>query len=101
MENIKSYVDRIWCSRHKSDVEQILIEYAQYKVNELNISDVSTSFTCDLEPKVTFIKELWVGKVKVPVRTELDFSGVHPLQHEKILEIAHKIYCVDKQVNGC
>ena len=67
----------------------------------LNISDVSTSFTCDLEPKVTFINELWVGKVKVPVRTELDFSGVHPLQHEKILEIAHKIYCVDKQVNGC
>lgn len=67
----------------------------------LNISDVSTSFTCDLEPKITFINELWVGKVKVPVRTEIDFSGIHPSQHEKILEIAHKIYCVDKQVNGC
>jgi hypothetical protein len=63
----------------------------------LNISDVSASFTCYLEPKITFINELWVGKVKVPVRTELDFSGVHPLQHEKILEIAHKLYCVNKQ----
>ena len=40
MENIKSYVDRIWCSRHKSDVEKILIEYAQYKVNEFNKPDV-------------------------------------------------------------
>jgi hypothetical protein len=67
----------------------------------LNIADVSTSFTCDLEPKITFTNELWVGAVKVPVRTELDFSGVHPSQQEKILEIAHKIYCVDKQVNGC
>jgi hypothetical protein len=65
------------------------------------LADVSKSFTYDLEPKITFINELWVGKVKVPVRTELDFSGVHPLQHEKILKIAHKIYCVDKQVKGC
>lgn len=67
----------------------------------LKIADVSASFTCNLEPKVTFKNELWVGKVSVPVKTELDFSGVHPLQHEKILEIAYKIYCVDKQVNGC
>ena len=71
------------------------------KNTALNISDVSTSFNCDLEPKVTFINEIWVGKVKVPVKTELDFSGVHPLQHEKILEIVRKIYFVDKQVNGC
>jgi hypothetical protein len=66
----------------------------------LNIADVSTSLTCDLEPKVTFINELWIGAVKIPVRTELDLTGVHPSQHEKVLEIAHKIYCIDKKVRG-
>jgi len=68
---------------------------------KLNIGAVSTSFTCDLESKVTFINELWIGAVKIPVRTEVDLTGAHPSQHEKILEIALKIYCIDKQVNGC
>jgi len=37
----------------------------------------------NLEPKVTFTTDLWVGKVKIPVRTELDFNGLHSSQHEK------------------
>jgi hypothetical protein len=68
---------------------------------QLNIGVVSTSFTCEIAPKVTFINELWVGKVCVPIKTEVDFTNIHQSQHEKILEIAHKLYCVDKQVNGC
>lgn len=64
-----------------------------------NISDTGTSLTCDIEPKVTIESELWIGKVKVPVNTQLDFSEVHPSQREQILEIAYKLYCVDKQVN--
>lgn len=58
----------------------------------------STSLTCDVEPKVVFENELWVGKVKVPVRIELDFSEVHPLSHERILEIACKLYHKDMVV---
>jgi hypothetical protein len=57
-------------------------------------------FTYDIEPKVTFTTDLWVGKVKIPVRTELDFNGVHSSQHEKIIENTYKIYCVDKHLNG-
>lgn len=57
-------------------------------------------FTCDIKPKVTFTTDLWVGKVKIPVRTELDFNGVHSSQHEKIINIAYKIYNVDKHLNG-
>jgi hypothetical protein len=65
------------------------------------IHNVSNSLICRTEPKVTFINELWVGKVKVPVKTELDFSGVHESQHEKILELAQQIYYKDRQINGC
>ena len=52
----------------------------------------------NLEPKITFTNELWVGMVKVPVNTELDFRGVHPLQHERILKNVNKIYNVDRTI---
>lgn len=61
---------------------------------------VSDSFICRTEPKVVFENELWVGKVKVPIKTELDFSGVHELQYEKILALAQQIYYKDRQI-GC
>lgn len=65
----------------------------------IKIFDNIKSISLNLEPKVTFTNELWVGMVKIPVNTELDFSGVHHLQHERVLNIAHKIYCVDKKIN--
>jgi hypothetical protein len=56
----------------------------------INLSN--KTITCQAVPKVTITKELWVGKVCVPIKTELDFSGVHESQHEKMLELALKIY---------
>lgn len=67
----------------------------------LRIGGVSNTFICRTEPKVTFINELWIGKVKVPVKTELDFSNVHESQHEKVLKLAQQIYFKDRQINGC
>ena len=57
-------------------------------------------FTCEVEPKVTFVNELQVGSVVVPVRIELDFSGVHTSQHERVLSLAQQIYHKDKYING-
>lgn len=65
------------------------------------IHNVSNSFICQSETKVTFINELWVGKVKIPIKTELDFSGIHESQHEKILQLALQIYHKDRQINSC
>jgi hypothetical protein len=65
---------------------------------EIKISGTNNINILNLEPKITFTNELWVGKVKLPVNTELDFSGVHPLQHERVLEIANKIYNVNRTI---
>ncbi len=65
-----------------------------------NIVDNGDSLICNLESKITFINELWVGAIKIPVETTLDFSGVHISQQEKVLEIALKTYHKDKRVNG-
>lgn len=65
---------------------------------EIKMSDNEKSIRLNLEPKVTFTNQLWVGMVKVQVNTELDFSVVHPLQQERILEIANKIYNVDRTI---
>ena len=67
-------------------------------LGEIRMSNNEKFIRLNIEPKVTFINELWIGMVKVPVNTELDFSGVHPLQHERILEIANKIYNVDRTI---
>jgi hypothetical protein len=65
--------------------------------NYINTFTDKSFFTSNLKPKITFVNELWVGKVVIPVNTELDFSGVHPLQHQRVLEIANRIYNIDKK----
>lgn len=65
----------------------------------IKLSDSNSPFIVQSKPKVILLTELWVGMVKVPVKTELDFSGVHPLQHEVVLQAALNIYHKDKQIN--
>ena len=67
----------------------------------LNLDCVNNLLTCRSEPKMTFINEFWVGKVCIPVKTELDLTGVHESQHDKIIELAQKLYFKDRQVHGC
>ena len=62
-----------------------------YKMN-IKLYNSSSPIVVQSEPKVTFLTELWVGKVRVPVKTELDFSGVHPSQHGVVLKAAVHIY---------
>ena len=57
------------------------------------------SFTVESEPKVIFTNEMWVGMVCVPIKTELDFSGVHPSQHEFVLDLAMKMYYKNTRIN--
>ena len=70
----------------------------QNKKRALCLVDVYDSLICQAEAKVIFENELVVGKVRVPVKTELDFSNVSESQHEKILEFALQIYYKDRQI---
>ena len=65
---------------------------------EINTSKTGNLYTLDLTPKVTFMNELWVGSVKVAINTEINFSGVHPLQHERVLDIVNKIYNINRKI---
>lgn len=104
LNHLEIFIKEKYQSHFKSIDEEFIIdeELKDDKVlpsEEGLISSGSVS-TCNLEPKVTFTTDLWVGKVKIPVRTELDFSGLHTFQHEKLLKLAYKIYNVDKHLNG-
>jgi YbbR domain-containing protein len=62
------------------------------------ISLNSDRITINIEPKVTFINELKIGDMKVPVRTELDFSSIDKSYHEEVLKIAEGIYHKDAEI---
>lgn len=50
------------------------------------------------DSKVVFINELRIRNIKVPVRTELDFSNVDKEWHEEVLEVAKGIYHKDTEI---
>lgn len=53
---------------------------------------------CQVEPIITFSNELRIGKIKIPVKTEIDFSNVHESHHENLLQLIQKIYHKDVQI---
>ena len=66
----------------------------KYDIVPIN-SDI---ITINIEPKVTFINELKIGDMKVPVKIELDFSSIDKSYHEKVLNIAQGIYYKDVEI---
>lgn len=72
-----------------------------YNEKALEIQYSENSLTLTDEQKITFINELWVGKVKIPIKTELDFTSVHHSQQERILKLAKQIYYKDRKINSC
>lgn len=51
-------------------------------------------------PKVIFKQELQIGRTSIPVKIELDFTGIEPAHHEDLLRMAYHIYAKDTVVHG-
>lgn len=66
----------------------------QFKING------SENLIYKFNPKVIFAQELQVGRISIPVKIELDLTGIEPSQHENVLRMAYHIYAKDTIVNG-
>lgn len=51
-------------------------------------------------PKVILNQELHIGGTSIPVKIELDFTGIETSQHEDLLRMAYQIYAKDTVIHG-